>query len=122
MDALEQQRELLGLSPAPTLTEIEAAVTECRRCPRLVDWREEVADTLQTFRVRRRRLPDNNADLSVYGLYTLQQHLYARAYAACNDDMPCLIRTLRAVASDPDPETSLAENLRGTRRRERLIR
>jgi predicted aminopeptidase len=85
-------------------------------------FREEVADTLQTWRVRRRRLPDNNADLSVYGLYTLQQHLYARAYAACNEDMRCLIRTLRSVAGDGDPETSLAERLRGTRRRERVIR
>jgi predicted aminopeptidase len=85
-------------------------------------FRAEVADTLLTHRVRRRRLPDNNADLSVYGLYTLQQHLYARTYAACNEDMGCLIRMLRAVASEPDPETSLAERLRGTRRRERVIR
>lgn len=85
-------------------------------------FREEVADTLLTYKVRRRRLPDNNAELSVYGLYTLQQHLYAGAYRACNADMKCLIRLLRSVAADSDPETRLAERLRGTRSRERLIR
>jgi predicted aminopeptidase len=85
-------------------------------------FRAEVADAMETFRVRRRRLPDNNAELSAYGIYTLQQHLYRRAFRACNEDMRCLIRTLRAAASDPDPETHLGERLRGERRRERLIR
>ena len=42
---MEQQRELLGGRPPATLTELEAAVTACRACPRLVAWREEVAAT-----------------------------------------------------------------------------
>lgn len=45
MAAVEQQRGLLGGRPPATLIEIEAAVTGCRACPRLVAWREEVART-----------------------------------------------------------------------------
>lgn len=82
---------------------------------------EEVADALETYRMRRARLPDNNAELSAYGIYTLQQHLYRRAYAGCNEDMRCLLRLLKTVASDPDPETRLAERLREVRREERAI-
>ena len=45
MASLEQQRKLLsGSAPAP-LIELEARLIECRLCPRLVDWREEVAVT-----------------------------------------------------------------------------
>lgn len=43
MDALEQQRELLGGRPPATLSDLEAALIRCRACPRLVAWREEVA-------------------------------------------------------------------------------
>jgi uracil-DNA glycosylase family 4 len=42
---LEQQRELHTSNAPTTLTELEAAVTQCRDCPRLVEWREEVAAT-----------------------------------------------------------------------------
>lgn len=45
MDAVEQQRELLGGRAPATLTELESAITACRACPRLVEWREEVAAT-----------------------------------------------------------------------------
>ncbi len=40
---MEQQRELFKGEPPSTLTELEAAVIECRACPRLVAWREQVA-------------------------------------------------------------------------------
>jgi uracil-DNA glycosylase family 4 len=41
-----------GLTVADALERLECEVTECRRCPRLVEWREEVA------RVRRRAFID----------------------------------------------------------------
>jgi predicted aminopeptidase len=82
---------------------------------------DEISQALATYRMRRARLPDNNAELSAYGIYTLQQHLYRRAYAGCNEDMRCLLRLLKSVASDPDPETRLAERLREVRREERVI-
>lgn len=83
---------------------------------------DEVAAAMLTYRLRSARLPDNNAELSAYGIYTLQQHLYKRAWGACNEDMRCFLGLLRSVASDADPETRLAERLRGTRKRERVIR
>lgn len=83
---------------------------------------DEVADALLTYRLRNARLPDNNAELSAYGIYTLQQHLYSRAWRTCNEDMRCFLGLLREVAHDADPETSLAERLRGTRSKERVIR
>lgn len=38
---------VVAVSPEPvrSLAELEARITECRRCPRLVAWREEVAGT-----------------------------------------------------------------------------
>ena len=45
MDALEQQRQLFGGRPPATLSDLEEALVECRACPRLVAWREEVAVT-----------------------------------------------------------------------------
>lgn len=45
MDAVEQQHELLGGRPPATLIDLERAVTACRACPRLVEWRESVAST-----------------------------------------------------------------------------
>lgn len=81
----------------------------------------EVADAMATFRMRSARLPDNNAELSAYGLYTLTQHLYKRAYAACNEDMRCFIRRLKQAAKSGDPEVALAEQLRGQGARERVI-
>jgi uracil-DNA glycosylase family 4 len=42
---VEQQRELLGGRTPASLSDLEAALVECRACPRLVAWREEVAAT-----------------------------------------------------------------------------
>lgn len=45
MVALEQQRGLHNGDAPASLGDLEAAVIECRLCPRLVEWREEVAST-----------------------------------------------------------------------------
>jgi len=45
MAHLEQQRKLLSGSPPISLSELQRQLIECRACPRLVDWREEVAVT-----------------------------------------------------------------------------
>jgi uracil-DNA glycosylase family 4 len=42
---MEQQHELLDGESASALSDLEARLVECRRCPRLVEWREEVALT-----------------------------------------------------------------------------
>lgn len=44
MDAVEQRRRLLGGRAPASLIELERAITQCRACPRLVAWREEVAE------------------------------------------------------------------------------
>lgn len=43
MDAVEQQRDVFGGRPPASLTELEAALVDCRACPRLVAWREDIA-------------------------------------------------------------------------------
>jgi uracil-DNA glycosylase family 4 len=40
---LEQQRKLHGGGSATPLNDLESRLIECRQCPRLVEWREEVA-------------------------------------------------------------------------------
>lgn len=45
MVALEQRRELHNGDTPTALGALEAALIECRLCPRLVAWREEVAET-----------------------------------------------------------------------------
>jgi uracil-DNA glycosylase len=45
MAAVEQQRGILGGRPATSLSEFADQLALCRRCPRLVAWREEVAST-----------------------------------------------------------------------------
>lgn len=75
-------------------------------------FREEVADTMQTFFHRSARLPDNNAKLSSYGLYTLRQDVFRRAFRSCQSHMPCLVKKLKRVADAPFPLVSLAEQLR----------
>lgn len=45
MAAVEQQRELFGRRPPIDLADLSTRVSECRACPRLVEWREEVAAT-----------------------------------------------------------------------------
>lgn len=45
MAALEQQRKLLEERSATALSDLENRIVDCRRCPRLVEWREEVAST-----------------------------------------------------------------------------
>lgn len=75
-------------------------------------WQEEVAPTLLSWRHRRARLPDNNAELSAFGIYSLKQRVYEEAYASCREDMRCLLGVLRSVAGEPDPELALAERVR----------
>jgi uracil-DNA glycosylase family 4 len=45
MAALEQQRKLLKERSATALSDLENRIVDCRQCPRLVEWREEVAIT-----------------------------------------------------------------------------
>ncbi len=46
MDAVEQQRKLHeGRAPATSLEELEDWLVSCELCPRLVAWRQEVAET-----------------------------------------------------------------------------
>lgn len=75
-------------------------------------WQEEVAPTLLSWRHRRARLPDNNAELSSFGIYSLKQRVYEEAYASCREDMRCLLGVLRSVANESDPELALAERVR----------
>jgi predicted aminopeptidase len=72
-------------------------------------WQDEVAPTLFNVRLRSARLPDNNAVLSAVGIYSLKQHLYARAFDTCGRDWRCFLGLLREVADDDDPEVRLAE-------------
>ena len=76
-------------------------------------WQDEVAPTLLSFRLRHARLPDNNAELSAFGIYSLKQRVYADAYKSCRDDMRCFLNVLKTVAKEPDPELALAERVRG---------
>ena len=75
-------------------------------------WQQEVAPTLLSWRHRRAVLPDNNAELSAFGLYSLKQRVYQEAYAACREDMRCFLGVLRAAAAEADPELALAERVR----------
>jgi predicted aminopeptidase len=72
-------------------------------------WQQEVAPTLFNVRLRSALMPDNNAVLAAVGIYSLKQHLYARAFDACGRDWRCFLGLLREVASDDDPEVRLAE-------------
>lgn len=45
MAPVEQQRQLFGGRAPATLSDLEALLITCRACPRLVEWREEVAET-----------------------------------------------------------------------------
>ncbi|HEY4220270.1 MAG TPA: aminopeptidase, partial [Myxococcota bacterium] len=78
-------------------------------------WQDEVAPTLLSFHLRHARLPDNNAELSAFGIYSLKQRVYEEAYASCREDMGCFLSVLRTVAKEPDPELALAERVRGRR-------
>lgn len=84
-------------------------------------YQNDVAETLNSYRLRTARLPDNNAELSSYGLYTMNQHLYRRAYRSCNEDMRCLIRMLRSVSRAKNPQLALEERVTKTTTRERWI-
>lgn len=96
-----------GLGDAELLKRKDTIFLEHQR-----HWQDEVAPTLLSFRLRRARLPDNNAELSAYGIYSLKQRVYEDAFAGCRQDMRCFLRTLRAVAVEPDPELALAERVR----------
>lgn len=75
-------------------------------------YQTEVATALDTFYLRRARLPDNNAELAAYGIYTLQQELYERTFAACQKDLRCFIRTMKQAARQDDAELWLGETIR----------
>jgi len=79
-------------------------------------WQDEVAPTLFSVRLRQARLPENNAELAAVGLYSLRQHLYADAFAACGEDWRCFLSLLRTAAAAPEPESSLATALPAPRR------
>lgn len=72
----------------------------------------DVADTMQTYRFRRARLPENNAALSAYGLYTAMQSLYRRAFDVCQHEMRCFLRQMRWAAAHSDAELALETWLR----------
>jgi predicted aminopeptidase len=82
---------------------------------------DEVVPVMQTYRLRRLRLPSNNAELAAYGIYTLEQHLYRRAFRACNEDLRCLIRDLKAAAASGDPEDALERRVQRAVRTERIL-
>lgn len=75
MALVEQQRKLLGGRAPATLTELEALIVSCRACPRLVEWREEVAEVKRAAFAGEdywgRPVPgfgDPNASIAVIGL------------------------------------------------------
>jgi len=72
----------------------------------------EIAPTMQTTWLRRARLPDNNAEIAAYGIYSLAQDTYEGAFAACNEDWRCFLELLRAAANDDAPELSLDKRAR----------
>ena len=84
-------------------------------------WQVEVAPTLFSYRLRGARLPDNNAELSAFGIYTLKQHVYAEVYEGCRSDMRCLLAELRAVAKEADPELALTERVRRATTTKRML-
>ena len=81
----------------------------------------EVAGALETFWLRRARLPDNNAELAAYGIYSLQQQLYERAFAACQEDLRCFIQTMKNAAREDDAELWLGEHLRDAAAEPRVL-
>jgi predicted aminopeptidase len=83
-------------------------------------WREEVAGTLFSMRLREAQLPENNAALAAVGIYSLKQHLYTAAFDSCGNDWRCFLNLMATVSHDDDPETSLAERL-GTSSRDLVI-
>lgn len=85
-------------------------------------FQEEVVPALATWAMKQARLPDNNAELSSYGIYSLKQRVYEEAYASCNEDMRCLLELLRAAARSDDPEVALAERAKERPTSRRLIR
>ncbi|MCC7071338.1 MAG: aminopeptidase [Deltaproteobacteria bacterium] len=74
-------------------------------------WEEEVAPTLTSLRYRRAHLPNNNAELSSYGIYTLRRRVYQEAFESCREEMRCLLALLRRAAREPDPELALTETV-----------
>jgi predicted aminopeptidase len=82
----------------------------------------EVAPSMFTYALRKARLPDNNAELMSTGIYTLQQHLYADAYALCGKRMGCFLDLLKKVAAHPEPENALANHVAERKKREGVLR
>ncbi len=82
---------------------------------------DEIAETMHTFGYRSARLPDNNARLAAYGLYSLRQDVFRRAHRACQFHMPCLIRMLERAALDDAPVVSLTRMIRRETLPEKMI-
>lgn len=85
-------------------------------------YQAELAPTLLTYRYRRAILPDNNAALSSYGIYSLQEQLYERGLRYCDEDMRCFLRLLRDVALHREPELQLQQRLMDPLAGERVLR
>ena len=61
-----------------------------------------------TLLYRSARLPRDNAELMVQQIYELDSQLYARAFAAANEDWPRFLRMLQHAAETPNPNLALA--------------
>ncbi|MDP2344970.1 MAG: aminopeptidase [Deltaproteobacteria bacterium] len=101
---------------ADTLVDDKASIYQAHQR----HWQLEVAPTLFSMSTRSARLPENNAELSAVGIYSLKQQLYEEAFDGCGGDWGCFVGLLRSVAGEPDPEVALAERAR-TRTREVLL-
>lgn len=76
------------------------------------NFRNDIAKTMETFYYRRAKLPDNNARLAAYGIYSLRQDVFQRAYDVCNYEMKCLIRYLLHAARHKEPMMFLEGELK----------
>ena len=76
------------------------------------NFRNDIAKTMETFYYRRAKLPDNNARLAAYGIYSLRQDVFRRAFQACNFHMACLMTRLKEAGDQPEPMVFLEKKLR----------
>ena len=74
-------------------------------------WQTEVAPTLFSIRLRSARLPENNAELSAVGIYSLKQQLYEDAFEGCSHEWACFVALLHTVKTESEPEVALAERV-----------
>ncbi|MCP4502751.1 MAG: aminopeptidase [Deltaproteobacteria bacterium] len=84
-------------------------------------YRAEIASALATTYLRRARLPDNNAEIAAYGIYSLAQDLYVSAFKSCNEDWRCFLKTLKRAATHAAPEVELSRLTRELQPDEQVI-